>query len=72
MAAKKRMEIQVKPNRTDGTWEVCTKGVRRPASSHRTKAIAVKRGRRLAKKANPGQIKIFGRNGRIQATHKYD
>jgi hypothetical protein len=72
MAAKKRTEIQVKPNRKAGTWEVCKKGVRRPASSHRTKAIAVKRGRRLAKRSNPGQIKIFGRNGRVQATHKYD
>jgi Uncharacterized protein conserved in bacteria (DUF2188) len=71
MATKKRTEIHVKKNRKNGVWDVAPKGARRPASSHRTKAIAVKRGRRLAKRSAPGQIKIFSEKGKVQATHKY-
>jgi len=72
MAAKKRTVVHVEPNRKDGGWEVKLKGARKPASSHRLKTIAVKRGRRLAKKSAPGQVKIFSQKGKIQATHKYD
>ena len=72
MAIKKRTVIHVAPNRKDGGWDVTKKGSRKPASSHKLKAVAVKKGRRLAKKATPGQIKIFSQKGKIQATHKYD
>jgi hypothetical protein len=33
--------------------------------------MAVKKGRRLAKKAPVGQLKIKGKNGRVQSQHKY-
>lgn len=69
---KKRTVIQVSPNRSDGGWNVMRKGARKPLSSHKTKAIAVKRGRRVAKKAAPGQIKIYTVKGKVQASHNYD
>ena len=69
---KKRTVIQVRANRHDGGWDVTKKGARRPVSSHKLKTAAVKRGRRMAKKAAPGQIKIFARSGKVQASHNYD
>ena len=72
MAQKKRTVIHVAANPKDGKWEVKEQGAKRPASSHRLKTLAVKRGRRLAKKAAPGQVKIFSRKGKIQASHKYE
>ena len=72
MAQKKRTVINVAPNRKDGGWEVKEQGRNKPVSSHRTKAMAVQRGRRLAKKSAPGQVKIFSRKGKIQASHKYE
>ena len=72
MAQKKRTVIHVAPNRKGSGWDVQQKGAKKPASSHRLKTAAVKRGRRLAKKSAPGQIKIFSQKGKIQATHKYE
>ena len=72
MAQKKRTVIHVAPNRKDGGWDVKQQGAKKPASSHRVKAIAVKRGRRLAKRSAPGQVKIFSSKGKIQASHKYE
>ena len=71
MAAKKRTVIcvQVNPN---GNWDVKLQGTKKPASSHRLKTAAVKRGRRLAKKSAPGQVKIFSQKGMVQASHKYE
>ena len=71
MAQKKRTVIHVAPNRKDGGWDVKQQGAKKPSSSHRLKAIAVKRGRRLARKSAPGQVKIFSQKGKVQATHKY-
>ena len=72
MAQKKRTVFNVAPNRKDGGWEVKQHGKNKPVSSHRTKVIAVQRGRRLAKKSAPGQVRIFSRKGKIQASHKYE
>lgn len=78
MAQKKRTVIQkrtvihVAPNREKGGWDVKQQGTNKPESSHRVKATAVKRGRRLAKRSAPGQIKIFSGRGKIQASHKYE
>ncbi len=72
MAQKKRTVINVAPNRKDGGWDVKQQGKNKPVSSHRTKTLAVQRGRRLAKKSAPGQVKIFSRKGKIQASHKYE
>ena len=72
MAAKKRTVITVAPNRKDGGWDVRKQGVKKPASSHRVKTAAVKRGRILAKRSKPGQVKIFSQKGKVQASHKYD
>ena len=71
MAAKKRtvVSVQVNPN---GNWDVKLQGKTKPASSHRLKTAAVKRGRRLAKKSAPGQVKIFSQKGKVQASHKYE
>ena len=69
---KKRTVIHVAPNRKDGGWDVKQHGKNKPASSHRVKAVAVQRGRRLAKRSAPGEIKIFSSKGKIQASHKYD
>jgi hypothetical protein len=52
-------------------WVVLRKGKKSPESTHKTKAMAVKKGRRLAKKAPVGQLKIKGKNGRVQSQHKY-
>ena len=72
MAQKKRTVINVAQNRKDGGWEVKQQGKNRPLSTHRTKAMAVQRGRRVAKRSAPGQVKIFSRKGKIQASHKYE
>ena len=72
MAQKKRTVIHVAPNRKDGGWDVKKQGAKKPASSHRLKAIAVKRGRRLAKKSAPGQVRIFTQKGKVQASHNYN
>jgi len=72
MAQKKRTVIHVAPNRKNGGWDVKRQGKNKPESSHRVKATAVKRGRRLAKRSAPGQIKIFSGKGKIQASHKYE
>lgn len=71
MAAKKRTVVCVKVNR-NGKWDVQLQGQNKPASSHRLKAAAVKRGRRLAKTSAPGQVKIFSQKGKVQASHKYN
>ena len=43
-----------------------------PEGKYATKAKALVAGRRLAKRARPwGQLKIKGRNGRIQTEHTY-
>ena len=72
MAAKKRTVVCVQVNRKDGTWDVKLQGKKKPASSHRLKTAAVKRGRRLAKRSTPGQVKIFSQKGKVQTSHKYD
>ncbi len=72
MAAKKRTVVCVKVNRKDGKWDVQLQGNKKPASSHRLKTAAVKRGRRLAKTFAPGQVKIFSQKERVQASHMYN
>ena len=71
MAAKKRTVVCVKAN-GKGKWEVQLQGQTKPASSHRLKTAAVKRGRRIAKTSVPGQVKIFSQKGKVQASHKYN
>ena len=71
MAAKKRTVVCVKVN-PNGKWDVQLQGQNKPASSHRLKIAAVKRGRRLAKTSAPGQVKIFSQKGKVQASHKYN
>ena len=72
MAAKKRIVVCVKVNSKAGKWDVQLQGTKKPASSHRLKSAAVKRGRRLAKTSAPGQVKIFSQKGKVQASHKYN
>ena len=72
MAAKKRTVVCVKVNHKDGKWDAQLQGKKKPASSHRLKTAAVKRGRRLAKTSAPGQVKIFSQKGKVQASHNYN
>jgi hypothetical protein len=51
-------------------------GVRRPRrkradSIHMFKSEAIERAKRLARAAAFGQVKVHGRNGRIQTEHTY-
>ncbi len=71
MAAKKRTVVCVKVN-SKGKWDVQLQGQEKPASSHRLKTAAVKRGRRLAKTSVPGQVTIFSQKGKVQASNKYN
>ena len=55
-----------------GEWVVKKQGKKTPEGKYATKAKALVAGRRLAKRARPwGQLKIKGRNGRIQTEHTY-
>ena len=65
MAAKKRTVVCVKVNR-NGKWDVQLQGQNKPASSHRLKIAAVKRGRRLAKTSAPAKSRYSVRKGRFK------
>ncbi len=51
-------------------WLVQKQGKKRPESVHKTKVVAVKKGRTLAKRAK-GQLKIKAKGGAIQAKRNY-
>lgn len=51
-------------------WMVQREGKKSPESTHKKKAVAVRRGRSLAKRAG-GMLKIKGKNGKIQAKRRY-
>ncbi len=51
-------------------WMVQREGKKSPESTHRKKAIAIRRGRSMAKRAG-GMLKIKGKNGKIQAKRNY-
>ena len=46
------------------------KGKKSPESMHKKKDVAVRKGRSLAKRSH-GALKIKGRNGKLQAKHRY-
>ena len=71
MAKAKRQVYTVTPDRSNGGWIVTQKGRKSPVSAHKLKTTAVKKGKRLAKKAPLGQVTIKRQDGRIQASHKY-
>ncbi len=51
-------------------WMVQREGKKSPESTHRKKAVAVRKGRSLARRAG-GMLKIKGKNGKIQAKRNY-
>lgn len=53
-----------------GSWLVQKEGKKTPESAHKKKAVAVKKGRSLAKRAK-GILKVKAKNGRIQAKRNY-
>ena len=71
MANAKRRVYTVAPDRTNGGWLVKQQGRKTPLSAHKLKTVAVKKGKRLAKKAPLAMVKIMRQDGRIQAQHKY-
>jgi hypothetical protein len=56
--------------RDDGTWAVQREGSKRADSIHRGKDAAVKRSSDLGKR-HDGQVRIKGRDGRIQDERTY-
>lgn len=67
----KRQVFTIAPDRTNGGWILKQQGRKSAVSAHKLKTTAVKKGKRLAKKAPLGQVKIMRQDGRIQAQHKY-
>ena len=65
-----RTVIHVVPNPKSG-WDVKKEGSQRAVSHHNKKETAVTAGKRVAKTAALGQIKIHGQNGKIQAEYTY-
>ena len=65
MSRRVRYTVQPQGN----GWDV-TKGGK-PVSHHRTKDVAVEKGRRLAKAEDLGQLVIKKQNGRIQEERTY-
>ena len=62
----KRMTWEVEP-RSDGRWAVQRTGTQRADSLHEKKIAAIARVRELGAGAAPhGQVRVKGRNGRIQ------
>ncbi len=55
---------------TKDGWLVQKQGKKTPESRHTKKAVAVKKGRSLAKRAK-GVLKIKAKTGKIQATRNY-
>lgn len=65
-----RKVYHVTKNRGKG-WAVKREGAQRASGNFSTKQQAVQRGKNLAKNAPLGQIKIHGRDGKIQTEHTY-
>lgn len=66
----KRTTYHVTKNHGGG-WNVKKECAQRASGNFGTKQQAVSRGKELAKGAPLGQIKIHGRNGKIQTEHTY-
>jgi hypothetical protein len=66
----KRVVYHVTPNKS-GKWNVVRERASRPTSSHTTKKDAIDKARDLAKSKDLGQVKIHGRNGKIQEERTY-
>lgn len=66
----KRGVYHVTP-RSGGGWDVKKEGNQRASGHFDRKSDAVSRGKGLAKNQPLGQIKIHGRDGKIQTEHTY-
>jgi hypothetical protein len=67
---KKRKVYHVTPDGKGG-WDVKAEGAQRSSAHFENKVDAIVRGKRLAKSASLGQIKIHKRDGKIQTEHTY-
>jgi len=65
-----RQVYEVAPNPKAG-WDVRKEGSPRASSRHDTKATAVAEARERAKAAPLGQVRVKGRDGRIQTEWTY-
>ena len=73
MATKKptgREVYNVVPN-PKGGWDVKREGGARASSRHETKQPAIKDARERAQKAELGQVRVHGHDGRIQTEWTY-
>ncbi len=66
----KRTVFFVTPHKPSG-WAVKKSGQKSPISTHRLKMAAVKAGKRVAKRAQRGMIRIQNRNRKLEAAHSY-
>ena len=69
MAKRQQFIVQTNPKR--GGWDLTKPNADRAVAHFETKAEAVEVGREKARAAEPGQLIIKGRNGRIQTEHTY-
>jgi hypothetical protein len=73
MATKKSSERQVYdvlPN-AKGGWDVKKEGGARASGRHETKQPAIDEARERAQKAELGQVRVHGRDGKIQTEWTY-
>ena len=71
MMTKKRSVYHVTPAKKSGGWNVKKEGNQKASSHHPKKTDAIAQGKKLAKKAPLGQIKIHKQDGTIQTEYTY-
>ena len=67
----KRVVYHVVPDKDEGVWKVKKEGAERAASVHDVKNDALDKARELALNNPLSQVKIHGRDGKIQEEHTY-
>ena len=67
----KRVVYHVVPDKDEGGWKVRREGSDRASSTHDVKSDALERARELALNNDLSQVKIHGRDGKIQEEHTY-
>ncbi len=70
----KRNVYHILPNKTGGEkdWKVTKEGNKQAISRFENKEEAIKKAQNIAKNKKPSQIKIHGRNGKIQREYTYE
>lgn len=69
----KRNVYHILPNKPGGEkdWKVVKQGNKQAVGLFENKEKAIKKARKIAKNKKPSQIKIHGKNGKIQREYTY-